>query len=810
MVPTAPHEDRNGSDNSPDILPAYAAWILANYLDEFTREQLRLAREEKIPLLKHFASFSEAELFKLSQGSNMLLLNMLASNQAGEFIRQSTENFASNRIGSVDRDAVIIEDITLVALVRRRVFRSFLKTYTTDTEVFYSVMEEVDRFTAASEASSFHAYHKIQQENVNEINARLAQQQEDLLEAQSLAEMGSFFWNIKDDTYNYSPGALKIFGFEKSKTRENFMKEVPPVDAARLTAAFEKACNEDGIFECEFSYLLESGEKRIWSRGILQREDGEPASMRGSIRDMTKKYLLLQSLRQSEDLHNQAQALTHIGNWSWDIKSGEILWSDEMYRIYGLEPQSENISFDRFMSLIHPDDRNKRKTAIQKSLRDGVSEDYLLRIVTPAGIEKILKGKSEIIKDINNRPVKINGTCQDITREEKLHQELQEKEQNFRQLIHSAPDAVIVINENNIITLWNPKSASVFGWTVEEAIGRSLSETIIPLESRQAHEQGMKRFLTNGEARILNKTLELTACKKSGEELYISLTVSETMQGGVKAFIAFLRDITAQKQIRLELAKKTSMLEDKNLELERTNQELESFNFIASHDLQEPLRKIQTFCSRITDRNGADLPGPVQKDVEKIRLAASRMQQLINDLLRFAQNTLLQQHRQMVDLNEIVEEVKSAFLLDAEEKEAEIHAELLPAVKVVRFQFLQLFINLLSNSIKYRQPGINLRIHISSALVEGNKTTKPGAMPKDSFLAIKIIDNGIGFEQQYAEKIFDLFARLHGKDEYTGTGIGLATCKKIVHNHDGFITAESKPGEGACFTIYLPDHYVAV
>lgn len=784
--------------------PAYAAWLLNNHLEEFTRELLRLSREEDIPLLRYFTAYTTDQLLTLSQTSNTHLLGMLAANESDAYITQSSEDFISNKLRSVNRDAVIIEDITLVALVRRRAFRFFLKNYTTDTIHFFNVMEEADRFTAASEAASFHAYHKIQQENIREINAQLARQQEELLEAQTLAEMGSFFWDIKGGNSTYSPGALEIFGFEEEVSMERFLSNVYPPDVARINAAINRAFNDNGLYECEYNYTVNQQEKRIWSRGIVHYEDGKPASMRGTIRDITKMYLLLQSLQQSEDLHNQAQALTHIGNWSWSIADNKVLWSDEMYRIYGLEPQSEEISLERFMSLIHPDDREKRRLEIAESLRTGVSEDYFLRIVNPDAVTKMLKGKGEIIKDEHNQPVKINGTCQDITREHELNKELQEKEQNFRQLIHNAPDAIIVINENNIITLWNPKTEAVFGWSEEEAIGRSLSETIIPKASRQAHEQGMKRLLSTGEARILNKTLELTACTKKEEEIYISLTVSETMQGGVKAFIAFLRDITVQKQTQLELAKKTALLEYKNRELERTNQELESFNYVASHDLQEPLRKIQIYSSRIIGHTNVSLDRTVKKDLEKIASAASRMQQLIKDLLSFSQDTLQKQDKEAVNLNELIEEVKSSFITDVEEKKVELIVEQLPTVSVVHFQFLQLFINLLSNSIKYQQPGVKPSIHISSSVVRSSEVDVKGISPDKNYLAIRSVDNGIGFEPQYAEKIFDLFTRLHNNEKYSGTGIGLATCKKIMHNHEGFITGRSEPGKGAAFTIYLP------
>jgi PAS domain S-box-containing protein len=476
-----------------------------------------------------------------------------------------------------------------------------------------------------------------------------------------------------------------------------------------------------------------------------------------------------------------------------------------MYRIYGLDPQSEEISFERFMSFVHPDDREQRLQEIEQALETLHAADYYLQIIAADGSAKMLKGKGEIITGPGNKAIKLNGTCQDVTREYLLNKELQEKEQNFKQLINNAPDAIIVIDMESNITLWNPKTTEIFGWTSEEVTGKPLKDTIIPLRYQQAHEQGMKRLLASGESRVLNKTLELMATNKKQEEFYISLTISQTIQHGQTAFIAFLRDISVQKNTQLELLKKTNLLEFKNQELERINEELESFNFAASHDLQEPLRKIQTYSSRIIDRAKQILPAPLMRDFDKIMIASARMKKLLQDLLSFSQNTLTSQDAQTVDLDEMIAEVKNSYLTDVEEKKAEIKVDPLPLVKVVRFQFLQLFMNLLSNAIKYQQPGTPPVIKISSALIPNSEMGFNAVFPSKNYLRISVSDNGIGFEEEYSDKIFDLFTRLHGREQYTGTGVGLATCKKIVHNHQGFIKTESRVGVGSTFFIYLPE-----
>ncbi len=789
-------------------LPGYAAYLLQNHLEAFVTELVRVSRQEDVPLLRFFSSYTDQDLVKMGMSSNTDLLTKIIDHKIEEFVQESAENFIANQLPAIDREEIIAEDITIVSFVRKKVFRTFLNKYTTDTVIFNCVMEEVDRFTVMSESSSFNAYNKIQQEKISRINQELELRHQELLEAQNLAEMGSFFWDIKNGQSSYTPGTRYIFELQGKQSLESFFENVHVADRENLKKAIDKSFTEDGLFECEYTYLKNEKEKRLWSRGFVNFENGNPVSMKGTVMDITKKYKLLERLQNSEALHKQAQALTHIGNWSWNIADNKIEWSDEMYRIYGLEPQSEQITFERFLSLIHPDYREKRLQEIQQALESRKADDYFLQIVTPDGKIKMLKGLGEVILDENNNPLGINGTCQDITMEYLLNRDLKERKENFKQLINNAPDGVIVVNAENIISLWNPKSEEIFGWTSEEVIGKSLSETIFSNRYKELDEKGMQGYLATGEARMLNRTQELQACNKNGEEFYISLTVSETMQGGQRAFIMFIRDISEQRNTQIELQKKTSLLEYKNVELEKINQELESFNFAASHDLQEPLRKIRTYSNRIVEDFENEIPPKIQNYFERIISATSRMQNLITDLLSYSQNTLKSKEVQPVNLNALIEEVRTTFIENVEEKNAQLIVDPLPQVSVVPFQFLQLFINLLSNAIKYQQPGVAPVIKIKSSIINSNDIHIKGFYPGKKFLEISVADNGIGFDNEYADEIFNLFTRLHHKDKYSGTGIGLATCKKIVHNHDGIIKAESSPGKGSTFFIYLPGHCI--
>ena len=245
-------------------------------------------------------------------------------------------------------------------------------------------------------------------------------------------------------------------------------------------------------------------------------------------------------------------------------------------------------------------------------------------------------------------------------------------------------------------------------------------------------------------------------------------------------------------------------LEERNLELEQSIKELESFNRVASHDLQEPLRKIQTFISRVIEKDKANLSVQGKEYLSKIESSAHKMRILIDDLLLFSRTNKAEKIFEKTDLNKLLESAQQELAYEIEEKNAVIQAAQLPVANVIAFQIQQLFANLLGNALKYSNPGTPPLIKIDCEKLAARDNPDFITDKRKKYLKIIISDNGMGFDQQYAEKIFILFHRLHNNTEYVGTGIGLSICKKIAENHNGFIIAEGKPGIGATFTVYLP------
>lgn len=271
------------------------------------------------------------------------------------------------------------------------------------------------------------------------------------------------------------------------------------------------------------------------------------------------------------------------------------------------------------------------------------------------------------------------------------------------------------------------------------------------------------------------------------------------------------QDVTEQKRAE-ELVREASVsiwkanleLELKNKELQKMNEELASFSYVASHDLQEPLRKIQIFAKRILETEINELSESGKDYFSRMENAAHRMQQLIEDLLTYSRTNTSEKYFEKTDLNVVLEQVKTDLKEKITETSTDIFSDKLPEVKIIPHQFQQLFTNIISNSIKFSKNGMTPSIQIKSNIIDSLAITDVKGMQHDKYHHFAITDNGIGFKPEFNEQIFGLFQRLHGKNEYSGTGIGLAICKKIIENHNGIIKANGEPGKGATFNIYLP------
>ena len=298
-----------------------------------------------------------------------------------------------------------------------------------------------------------------------------------------------------------------------------------------------------------------------------------------------------------------------------------------------------------------------------------------------------------------------------------------------------------------------------------------------------------------------NKTdLEVTIVtgRQHLKDIHILAKVFDKKYGEGLVLVGGMRDITKQRKIEQDYK---NMVE----ELHSSNRELEEFAYVASHDLQEPLRKISTFTDRLTTKYKGVLDNEGNMYLSRVVRSAENMRVLINDLLDFSRITKTAHPFTQIDLNSVLRMVKLDLELTIEETHTQIKSCQLPVVEGINPQLKQLFNNIISNSIKFRKKGETPAITIDCNEVGNKEKEQYGLLREPSYYKITISDNGIGFEEQYASRIFQVFQRLHGKSEYPGSGVGLAICKKIVEYHHGVIYAESTIGKGASFVVLLPN-----
>jgi light-regulated signal transduction histidine kinase (bacteriophytochrome) len=267
---------------------------------------------------------------------------------------------------------------------------------------------------------------------------------------------------------------------------------------------------------------------------------------------------------------------------------------------------------------------------------------------------------------------------------------------------------------------------------------------------------------------------------------------------GINTLAEELQDKIVQEQNNSE------KLHEQNVKLERTNRELASFAYVSSHDLQEPLRKINTYISRLVAEDTDKLPEQMRFYLERVRLSATRMQNLIRDILEYSKLSTSDEEVQFIHLHQLTQEVKDDFEEGLAEKKGTFEFNVQCDVRIVPFQYKRLLSNLLSNSLKFADPSHPLQISLTSMIASGKELGHISLAKSKKYCHLVYTDNGIGFKPEYNEKIFEVFQRLHNQAEFSGTGVGLAICKRIVENHGGAINAVGSIGKGVTFNIYLP------
>jgi PAS domain S-box-containing protein len=355
--------------------------------------------------------------------------------------------------------------------------------------------------------------------------------------------------------------------------------------------------------------------------------------------------------------------------------------------------------------------------------------------------------------------------------------ELQKLQQRYELILNSAGEGICGLDLEHKAAFVNPAASKITGWSISELIGKTEEQIFghLPVPGAGTRNCGETIFHRK-DGRCVPVEYEKTPIQENGREL-----------GAVLVF----KDISQRKGVEDAIAQKAA-------ELARSNAELEQFAFVASHDLQEPLRKIQAFGDRLKTKINGEMTPEAQDYLDRMQSAAARMRTLINDLLTFSRVIRRTDAFITVDLGAVIKGVLGDLEMRLEKSGGRVEVGDLPLIEADPLQMHQLFLNLVGNALKFQPPGAKPLVRINSRIF--------ASLAGEQLCEISIEDNGIGFEEKYLEKMFAVFQRLHGRNEYEGTGVGLAVCRRITDRHHGTVTAKSQLDKGATFLVTLPLH----
>ncbi|MES2432062.1 MAG: PAS domain S-box protein [Bacteroidota bacterium] len=449
--------------------------------------------------------------------------------------------------------------------------------------------------------------------------------------------------------------------------------------------------------------------------------------------------------------------------------------------------EAEEVEGKVIFDFIHPPCVNEYREARETAITTKQSIELVTTFISKDGKEVVLEGQIGCFFT-NDEPLYTRGVFKNITAKKIADKDIENSAKRLQTFFQSAPDAVIVINQNQKILEWNPKAETIFGYTSAEAMGTTLSQTIIPHQYREAHNRGMAHFLQTGEGPVLNKTIEITALHKNGHEFYVNLSISNVKLEGKWFFIAFLSDISERKKTEESLIyKEAELLQAKLMEDKK-----DEFISIASHEFKTPLTTIKGYAQLALDISKDNDRNQVQQCLLKIDEYAGKLNLLVSELLDVSRihGGKLTIAKTTTDMASFLQGVLDSMQQITPDHKIILEKNETAKVDVDTLRLEQVISNIISNAVKYSPD---------------NKKITVNAFNKDNDIIVSFTDNGIGIPTEKIAKIFDRFYRVDETNvKVTGLGVGLYISSQIIKQHGGNIWAESSEGKGSTFYFSLP------
>lgn len=593
----------------------------------------------------------------------------------------------------------------------------------------------------------------------------------------------------------------EVSGWEDKLNRLVFKDDLPLVEE-ELNKYSQLQDENSHSYNCRLN--SKAGEFRYFkTTGTVLRRDaeGRPESMLFMAQDISVQVKMEQEKLALLAMLAENERMLHSGVWNMDLVNNTMDWSDGMYAMMGYNREEQaDIDADWFWEQVYTADISQLKATIAQSIETGETFETVYSLTRKDGSRLFVETIGKATLNAAGKVVKISATSRDISDQYLQNLEYQANKQLLAQTEQMLNYGIFVWDLVKNEISWSAGLYDIFDVAAEDRVD------LIAPDWFYAH-------VLEEDREILRHTvLDAVAAQRGFECEYSIITDKGVVKNVISRanlvmddnrlpvrMMGNTHDITQVKKVENELKRNLR-------ELKRSNTELEEFAYAASHDLQEPLRKITTFGSRFKHKYGDLVGSEGQMYIDRMQTASDSMRVLIDNLLDLSRVTRADHMFEPVDLGKLVRLAQSDLEILIDESKASIVVADLPVVEGIPTQLRQMFTNLLSNALKFAKLGTMPLIEISGERLGRREMEEHFLVADKTYFRIDVKDNGIGFDQEYEEKIFQIFQRLHGKSDYPGSGIGLSICKRIAERHQGLISATGKTGEGAVFSIILPEN----